>query len=114
MKIAAYYYGNSDVYKLIHERNKDALKSADKIYAGQTIILPSYTAVSEFIGSTAPTQPDGEAGTYTVKSGDSLIKIAKAVYGAAAKWTVIYEANKGILKSPSRIYPGQVLVIPAL
>ncbi len=55
-----------------------------------------------------------EAALYTVKSGDSLSKIAKAHYGDAMKYPVIFEANKPMLKNPDKIYPGQVLRIPAL
>ena len=55
-----------------------------------------------------------EATMYTVKSGDSLSKIAKAHYGNAMKYPVIFEANKPMLKDPDKIYPGQVLRIPAL
>ena len=57
--------------------------------------------------------PEPEATLYTVKSGDSLSKIAKAHYGDAMKYPVIFEANKPMLKDPDRIYPGQVLRIPA-
>ena len=55
-----------------------------------------------------------EAALYTVKSGDSLSRIAKAHYGDAMKYPVIFEANQPMLKDPDRIYPGQVLRIPAL
>jgi len=51
---------------------------------------------------------------YEVKSGDSLSKIAKVMYGDAMKYPVIFEANKPMLKSPDLIYPGQMLRIPAL
>lgn len=51
---------------------------------------------------------------YEVKKGDSLSKIAKAVYGDAMKYPVIFEANKPMLKDPNLIYPGQKLVIPPL
>lgn len=56
--------------------------------------------------------PKPEATMYTVKSGDSLSKIAKQHYGDAMKYTVIFEANKPMLKDPNKIYPGQVLRIP--
>jgi len=50
--------------------------------------------------------------TYTVKKGDSLWRIAGKVYGNPLKWGQIYRANKAKLKSPHKIYPGQVLTIP--
>ena len=51
---------------------------------------------------------------HTVASGDTLGKIAKKFYGNAIKYPVIFEANKPMLKDPDKIYPGQVLRIPAL
>ena len=54
------------------------------------------------------------AKTYTVVRGDCLWNIAKKFYGNGAKYTVIYNANKGVIGSnPNLIYPGQVLTIPA-
>ena len=55
-----------------------------------------------------------EATMYTVQSGDSLSKIAKAHYGDAMKYPAIFEANQPLLTDPNKIYPGQVLRIPAL
>ena len=55
-----------------------------------------------------------EAQFYTVRSGDTLGKIAKKYYANAMKYPVIFEANKPMLKDPDKIYPGQVLRIPAL
>jgi len=51
---------------------------------------------------------------YTVKSGDSLSKIAKSYYGDAMKYPVIFEANREVIKDPNLIYPGQALRIPRL
>lgn len=59
-------------------------------------------------------EPETEAQFYTVKSGDTLSKIAKEYYGNAMKYTVIFEANTPMLKNPDLIYPGQVLRIPKL
>jgi len=59
-------------------------------------------------------KPEPEAVFYEVKKGDSLSKIAKAQYGDALKYPVIFEANKPMLKDPNLIYPGQVLRIPPL
>jgi nucleoid-associated protein YgaU len=58
--------------------------------------------------------PAPEAKMYTVQPGDSLSKIAKEHYGDAMKYPVIFEANQPMLKDPDKIYPGQVLRIPAL
>jgi nucleoid-associated protein YgaU len=52
--------------------------------------------------------------TYTVKSGDSLSKIAKAVYGDWKHWKAIYEANKDTIKNPDVIRVGQVFKLPKI
>jgi nucleoid-associated protein YgaU len=52
-------------------------------------------------------------GRYVVVSGDSLSKIATREYGDAQKWSMIYEANRSIIKDPDLIYPGQELRIPS-
>lgn len=53
-----------------------------------------------------------KAKTYTVKSGDCLWNIAKRFYGNGAQYTKIYNANRGKIKNPNLIYPGQKLTIP--
>ncbi len=49
---------------------------------------------------------------HEVKSGDTLSKISKEVYGDPMKYNVIFEANKPMLTHPDKIYPGQMLRIP--
>jgi len=58
--------------------------------------------------------PPVEAGVlyYTVKSGDSLSKIAKEYLGDAMAYTKIFEANREVIKDPDLIYPGQKIRIP--
>lgn len=51
--------------------------------------------------------------TYTVKSGDTLSKIAKEHLGDANAYMKIFNANKDQLSNPDQIKPGQVLKIPA-
>jgi len=58
--------------------------------------------------------PEPESQWHTVVSGDNLSKIAKAFYGDASKYPVIFEANTPMLKHPDKIYPGQLLRIPPL
>ncbi len=50
----------------------------------------------------------------TVKSGDTLWKLAEQAYGNGSKYTVIFEANRPMLESADAIYVGQQLRIPAL
>ena len=51
---------------------------------------------------------------HVVTDNDTLSKIAKHYYGDMMKYPVIFEANKPMLSHPDKIYPGQVLRIPAL
>lgn len=51
-------------------------------------------------------------GYHTVKSGDTLSKLAKSFYDDASKYLLIFNANKGILPNPDTIKVGQKLTIP--
>lgn len=51
---------------------------------------------------------------HTVKSGETLGKIAKHYYGDPMKYKQIFQANSDILKNPDLIHPNQELVIPKL
>ena len=52
------------------------------------------------------------ATTYTVKSGDTLSKIAKEHLGDGNSYMDIFNANRDQLTDPDKIKPGQVLKIP--
>ena len=52
-------------------------------------------------------------GSYTIKGGDSLAKIAKAVYGDSSKWTLICNANRNVIADCNNIRAGIALVIPS-
>jgi len=51
-------------------------------------------------------------GVYEVRSGDSLSKISKQVYGDANRYNDIFKANTDQLNDPNKIQPGQKLKIP--
>jgi nucleoid-associated protein YgaU len=56
--------------------------------------------------------PSDESRWHLVERGDTLSKIAKAMYGNANAYPKIFEANTPMLKDPDKIYPGQLLRIP--
>jgi LysM repeat protein len=51
---------------------------------------------------------------YIVQPGDTLQKIAKKYYGQSGRWNEIFQANKGTMDSPDKIYPGKILKIPLM
>lgn len=51
----------------------------------------------------------GETDTYTVKAGDTLMKIAFTVYGDIDRWKDLFDWNKGTLKKASQLKPGMRL-----
>ena len=70
--------------------------------------MADFSDVTSGSSSTAPAKKR----SVTVKSGDSLSKIAKRELGDANKWKAIYEANRDKIQDPDRIHPGQVLNLP--
>lgn len=60
--------------------------------------------------STKSSSGNAEGANYTVKSGDTLFKIAKA-RGISGGWQAIYEANKNVIADPDWIEVGQQLVV---
>jgi nucleoid-associated protein YgaU len=58
-------------------------------------------------------EPADESRWYTVVKGDTLSHIAKEQYGNANAYPKIFEANRPMLSHPDKIYPGQLLRIPA-
>ena len=91
------------------EKNRiwDALKTVptwkDELNAQIDVVAPAAPAAAA-----APA-----AKTYTVQSGDTLSKIAKAHLGDANAYMKIFEANRDKLSDPDKIQVGQVLTIPS-
>jgi N-acetylmuramoyl-L-alanine amidase len=68
--------------------------------------------IADFLKQYADGATTGVPATYTVKSGDTLGKIAVKFYGDAHKYPIIQRANN--ITDPSRIWVGQTLVIPPI
>lgn len=82
-----------------------------------TLITPSSTTTTTGKNETRPSKVNTATvtatTTYTVKSGDSLWKIAVNFYSKGSEWRKIYNANTKVIgANPNLIYPGQKLVIP--
>ncbi|MEZ2601480.1 peptidoglycan-binding protein LysM [Kluyvera intermedia] len=76
------------------------------------VAVGNIAGVSEVENNITTTDTHDEATYYTVKSGDTLSAISKTVYGNANLYNKIFEANRPMLSSPDKIYPGQTLRIP--
>ncbi|SHM79223.1 LysM peptidoglycan-binding domain-containing protein [Roseibium suaedae] len=47
-----------------------------------------------------------------IRKGDNLWNISRRLYGDGFRYTTIYQANKGQIRNPDLIYPGQVFLTP--
>jgi LysM repeat protein len=75
--------------------------------AGQRSLAPTQ------VQAVTPTSdPASAPRSYTVKSGDSLSSISRAVYGTPSRWIDIYQANRDRLSSENALKVGQDLRIP--
>ncbi|MGZ5131861.1 MAG: peptidoglycan-binding protein LysM [Caldimonas sp.] len=73
--------------------------------------VAAVSKVNDLLTVASPSEP--ESSYREVKAGDTLSKIAKEAYGDANAYMKIFEANKPMLSNPDKIYPGQMLRIPA-
>ena len=103
------------------------LKTSGKTTEGQSQVVtaPKATTVVHDDNFTFPkmdtktlnqgaTTAQGALEQYTVQKDDTLQKISKKLYGSYSKWTVIYDANRDVIKDPNFLKPGKILKIPVL
>ncbi|PNK60298.1 peptidoglycan-binding protein LysM [Psychrobacter sp. FDAARGOS_221] len=100
------YNGSTDTAEI----SGKAKTQADREKA--IIAIGNVQHVAKVIDNIDIEQDAPESTMYTVKSGDTLSKIAQEVYGSANEYNKIFEANKPMLSDPNKIYVGQVLRIP--
>lgn len=92
------------VIGIVRDKDKKSKVDFSDVKSGSSSTTPANAPAGSSSG--------GSPRSYTVVSGDSLSKIAKREYGDAAKWPLIYQANRDKIQNPDLIHPGQVLTLP--
>lgn len=105
--LKVHYNGGTDTVTLSGNAKTQADRERARLAVGNVQYVE--TVVDDINVQTA----EPESRFYTVKSGDTLSKIAKEMYGNANEYNKIFEANRPMLSDPDKIYVGQVLRIPA-
>ncbi len=116
-KIAQLYYGRADAFAVSAVSDKNGGRVSYNVGDSVEVpVLPTPAVVAApsptVVAAPTPTVTAKPTRYYTVVRGDTLSGIAYRYYRNASKWTVIYNANRGIIKNANLIYPGQRFVIP--
>ncbi len=103
VSIAAKYYGSTSEYyrELLRQANPHLPADSQELKPGTTIVIPA----GEMAAS-------GAARKHVVQQGETLSSIARRVYGSAAAWRKIHEANRETVPDPDRLPPGVTLILP--
>jgi nucleoid-associated protein YgaU len=64
-----------------------------RLRAGGTILIRQFITARDILHRLKPGERARKPSFWTVKKGDTLMKIAKKVYGDASKWKIIADAN---------------------
>ncbi len=56
--------------------------------------------------------PRPRQGRVVIQPGNNLWNISRVIYGKGPRYTVIYQANKELIRNPRLIYPGQIFATP--
>ena len=72
---------------------------------------PAAEVPAEAPAAGAPVEP-AQPVTVTVQPGFTLWRIARETFGDGVMYVKVFDANKGQIRDPDLIYPGQVFVIP--
>ncbi|MFH0911036.1 MAG: LysM peptidoglycan-binding domain-containing protein [Planctomycetota bacterium] len=104
LNLAVRFYGTSEAVSVLRNANRETLARAatpGSIEPGMVLVIPPAPEL----------RPRGPR-TYTVKAGDTLSGIAKAMYNDSAQWKRIFEANAGKMADEHSLQVGARLVIP--
>ena len=138
-KIAKAMYNDGELHVRLADYNKQRLGKNGAISIGTTLrippkdvllgraeLLPANRGVTPLSASgatpagslTFPSRSENapgsaEARSYTVKSGDTLMTIARSELGSSNRWQEILDVNKQSLVKPEQLKIGMVLKLPA-
>jgi nucleoid-associated protein YgaU len=56
--------------------------------------------------------PAQKSGRIIIQPGNNLWKLSRVIYGKGTKYTVIFEANRDLIRNADLIYPGQIFRTP--
>jgi nucleoid-associated protein YgaU len=108
-------YGDSKYYLRIEEANPTV--NPNKLHIGTILNVPALSEplapkTGASIGSVSTTAIDSSK-SYRVKSSDTLMSIARRLYGDGNAWERIYSANRDVIgANPARLQVGMVLRLP--
>jgi LysM repeat protein len=92
---------------------QNVVGGARRVPTAQATVAGQRSRTSTQVQAVTPTpDPASAPRSYTVKSGDSLSSISRAVYGTPSRWIDIYQANRDRLSSENALKVGQDLRIP--
>lgn len=94
-------------------QKKDTLKTVAK-KEEKTPVASTPVPKRETLADTVEYQITGNQGSYTLKPGESLVRVALKFYGNKKLWPYLVEHNKAIIKNPDNVPVGTTIQIPQL
>lgn len=94
-------------------QKKDTLKTVAK-KEEKTPVASTPVPKRETLADTVEYQITGNQGSYTLKPGESLVRVALKFYGNKKLWPYLVKHNKAIIKNPDNVSVGTTIQIPQL
>jgi nucleoid-associated protein YgaU len=80
--------------------------------ASATSTEPAETATTTITTTTAAVETKPTHGRIVIQPGNNLWRISKVIYGDGKKYSMIWGANKDLIRDPDMIFPGQIFDTP--
>jgi len=106
--ISEKYYGTTAKWKTIADANPGI--NPNNLKVGQKLVIPDVGGSSSRSATDGSARATDGGGTYTIKSGDTLEKVAQKLLGDGSKWQDIAKLNPGV--DPTRLMVGQKITVP--